>query len=98
MLKIKTMNKKDLFDEIVALSPMQQENVEHYVSFLKKKGKNNTYALVKNVNLLEMLSEDEDNFMDYLNEYALQAESVAALTELFEDAPSAEELCAMLTK
>jgi hypothetical protein len=87
------MNKKELFNNIVALSPSQQEEVVLYVSTLKK-----SKALPKNDDfLLDMLLDHNEIFI-HSNEYSLQSETVEALREIFEDAPSAEDLCAMLTK
>jgi hypothetical protein len=47
--------------------------------------------------LLDMLLDDNDIFIN-LDDYSLQLNTVEALREIFEDAPSAEDLCAMLTK
>jgi hypothetical protein len=87
------MNKKNLFNDIVALPPSQQEDVAQYVSSLKKR----VVLPVNDVVVLEMLGDDDD-FMQYLNDYALQPQTIEELRDIFEDAPSAEELCEMLTK
>ena len=87
------MNKKELFNDIVALSPSQQEEVVLYVSTLKK----NTVLSRTDDILFDMLFEDNDTFIS-LDDYSLQLNIVEALREIFEDAPSAEDLCAMLTK
>jgi hypothetical protein len=87
------MNKKELFNDIVALSPSQQEEVALYVSTLKK----STVLPKTDEFLLDMFLDDSDIFIQ-LEDYSLQSETVDALREIFEDAPSAEDLCAMLTK
>jgi hypothetical protein len=87
------MNKKELFNDIVALSPNQQEEVALYVATLKK----STVLPKTDDFLLDMLLDDNDLFI-HLDNYSLQSETVEALREIFEDAPSAEDLCSMLTK
>ena len=39
-----------------------------------------------------------DDFNRYPEDYALKIETILELQDLFKDEPSAEELCAMLTK
>ena len=88
------MNKENLLEDIEALEPMQQEKVARYVASLKKNGKINGKK-VKNDVVLSMANDD----LNYpIGDYALKYETILELRELFADAPSAEELCAMLTK
>jgi hypothetical protein len=92
------MNQIALIDEIVALPPNQQEAVVQYVSFLKKKS--DTPLIKPDVEhiLLDDMLVDEDDFTLHINDYALKSTTIEALKDLFEDSPSAEELCEMLTK
>jgi hypothetical protein len=92
------MNQIALINEIVALPPNQQEDVVQYVSFLKKKS--DTSLIKPDVEhiLLDDMLVDEDDFTLHINDYALKSATIEALKDLFEDSPSAEELCEMLTK
>ena len=88
------MNKENLLEDIEALEPMQQEKVARYVASLKKNGKINSKKAKNDV----VLSMDNDDLNYPIGDYALKYETILELRELFADAPSAEELCAMLTK
>ena len=88
------MNKENLLEDIEALEPMEQEKVARYVASLKKNGKINSKK-TKNDVVLPMVGDD---FNYPIEDYALKYETILELRELFADAPSAEELCAMLTK
>ena len=92
------MNKENLLEDIEALEPMQQEKVARYVASLKKKKKINTNTLRNGVDCPEFYSNEGYEFRNSLKDYALKYETILELRELFADAPSAEELCAMLTK
>ena len=92
------MNKENLLEDIEALEPMQQEKVARYVASLKKKKKNNTNTLRNGVDWPEFYSDEGYEFRNSIDKYALKYETMLELRELFADAPSAEELCAMLTK
>lgn len=92
------MNKENLLKDIAALEPMQQEKVAHYVASLKKNGNNNKKLLKNGVYSPEFYSREAEEFRNSIDDYALRPETVEALRDLFADAPSAEELCAMLTK
>jgi hypothetical protein len=86
------MNQKSLFSDILALPLSQQEDVVNYVSSLKK-----SVLSPENDDILAELLVENDDLMDY-QDYALQNETIVELRHLFEDSPSAEELCEMLSK
>ena len=68
-------------------------------------GKKNPHIKLKNARLWQDLQTVRisvkgsiDDFNRYPEDYALKIETILELQELFKDEPSAEELCAMLTK
>ena len=67
--------------------------------------KKNSHIKMKNARLWQDLQTVRlsrkgsiDDFNRYPEDYALRMETILELQELFKDEPSAEELCAMLTK
>ena len=92
------MNQKELLSEIGTLDANQQEELANYIRVLKKKPKINGHSPTKNGHSAERRVNDTDDFKRHPEDYALRMDTVLALQELFKDEPSAEELCAMLTK
>ena len=98
MLKIKAMNQKELLSEIGTLDANQQEELANYIRVLKKKPKINGHTPTKNGHSAKRRVNDLNNFRLHPEDYALRMETILELQDLFKDEPSAEELCAMLTK
>lgn len=92
------MNQKELLDEIGTLNPGQQEELADYIRILKKQPKINGHITTKNGQSSERRVNDLNNFRLHPEDYALRMETILELQDLFKDEPSAEELCAMLTK
>ena len=92
------MNQKELIDEIGTLNPNQQEELTDYLRILKKNTKINGHTPKRNGHLSEKRVNDLNNFRLHPEDYALRIETILELQDLFKDEPSAEELCAMLTK